>query len=84
MATSRRRSAASRDALAAGDAEYFPESGEIGRGATRGRGAPFGYAALYRDSESGLIYLRACYYDPRTGQFVSRDPLASATRQPFG
>jgi RHS repeat-associated protein len=43
-----------------------------------------GFAGEYTDSESGLIYLRARYYDPTTGQFLSRDPLASITRQAYG
>jgi RHS repeat-associated protein len=34
----------------------------------------------YTDAESGLIYLRARYYDPATGQFLSVDPLAARTR----
>jgi RHS repeat-associated protein len=37
---------------------------------------PFGYAGQYTDSESGLQYLRARYYDPATGQFLTPDPLA--------
>lgn len=44
---------------------------------------PFGYAGQYTDAETGLQYLRARYYDPTTGQFLSRDPLASQTRQPY-
>jgi RHS repeat-associated protein len=28
-----------------------------------------------RDPASGLYYLRARYYDPETGRFLSRDPL---------
>ena len=38
----------------------------------------------YADEESGLIYLRARYYDPTTGQFITRDPLAAQTRSPYG
>ncbi len=30
-----------------------------------------------RDSDSGLYYLRARYYDPGTGRFMSQDPLPS-------
>jgi RHS repeat-associated protein len=41
------------------------------------------YAAQYRDAESGLIYLRARYYDPTTAQFLSRDPIVATTREPY-
>jgi RHS repeat-associated protein len=33
-----------------------------------------------RDAETGVIYLRARYYDPATSQFLSRDPLVALTR----
>lgn len=36
---------------------------------------PFLFAGEHRDSTSGLYYLRARYYDPTTGRFLSRDPL---------
>jgi RHS repeat-associated protein len=36
------------------------------------------------DAESGLIYLRARYYDPATGQFLSRDPLVAMTGEAYG
>jgi RHS repeat-associated protein len=36
------------------------------------------------DSRSALFYLRARYYDPSTAQFLSRDPLVSQTREPYG
>lgn len=35
------------------------------------------------DCVSELFYLRARYYDPSTGQFLSRDPAVAATRQPY-
>ena len=35
---------------------------------------PFGYAGQYTDTESGLQYLRARYYDASTQEFISRDP----------
>jgi RHS repeat-associated protein len=44
---------------------------------------PLGYAGQYTDGETGLQYLRARFYDPGTGQFLSRDPLADLTRQPY-
>ena len=33
------------------------------------------YTGRRADSESGLMYFRARYYDPATGEFISRDPL---------
>ncbi|MGH9197837.1 MAG: RHS repeat-associated core domain-containing protein, partial [Acidimicrobiia bacterium] len=30
------------------------------------------------------VYLRARYYDPATGQFLTRDPIEAATREPYG
>jgi len=44
----------------------------------------FLYAGQYRDAESGLYYLRARYYDPTTAQFLSHDPLAAVTGEPYG
>ena len=35
------------------------------------------------DPNTGLIYLRARYYDPTTGQFLSVDPLVAETGQPY-
>ena len=45
---------------------------------------PFGYAGQYTDPESGLIHLRARYYDPTTAQFLTRDPLAAVTGSAYG
>ncbi len=44
---------------------------------------PMLFAGQYRDSESGLYYLRARYYDPTSGQFVTRDPLEATTGSPY-
>ena len=41
------------------------------------------YAGEYVDNETGLVYLRARYLDPATGQFLSRDPLVGATQEPY-
>jgi RHS repeat-associated protein len=43
---------------------------------------PFGYAGGYTDP-TGLSYLINRYYDPQTGQFISIDPEASVTGQPY-
>ncbi len=37
--------------------------------------APYGFAGREFDSETGLYYMRARYYDPRTGRFITQDPL---------
>jgi RHS repeat-associated protein len=44
---------------------------------------PIGYAGQYTDSASGLQYMRARFYDPATGQFLSRDPIFPLTRTPY-
>ncbi len=44
---------------------------------------PFRFAGQYLDGESGLYYLRARFYDASTGQFLSRDPLASIRKEPY-
>ena len=44
---------------------------------------PFQYAGEYQDAESGLLYLRARYYDPSTAQFLTVDPLLAVTGQAY-
>ena len=41
------------------------------------------YDGEYSDAESGYQYLQARSYDPSSGQFLSADPLANATGQPY-
>ena len=36
---------------------------------------PFRYTARESDSETGLYYYRARYYDPSSGRFISEDPI---------
>jgi RHS repeat-associated protein len=38
----------------------------------------FQFTGEQMDTETGLIYLRARYYDPETGRFISRDPFAGS------
>ncbi|MGH2918842.1 MAG: RHS repeat-associated core domain-containing protein, partial [Solirubrobacteraceae bacterium] len=40
---------------------------------------PFGYAGQYTDHTTGLIYMRARWYDPTTGQFITADPSGHAS-----
>ena len=52
-------------------------------GSTGTTTTPLGYAGQYTDAETGLQYLRARYYDPSTGQFLTLDPMVTVTRQPY-
>jgi RHS repeat-associated protein len=53
--------------------------------ASAGTATPIlGYAGEYTDTETGYIYLRARYYDPASGQFLTRDPLFAMTGEPYG
>ena len=43
----------------------------------------FRYCGEYYDSETGTIYLRARYYNPTTGRFISRDSFAGRRSDPL-
>jgi RHS repeat-associated protein len=45
-------------------------------------GNPFAFTGRVYDSESGLYYYRARYYDPELGIFVSPDPYPKALENP--
>ncbi|NJL54060.1 RHS repeat-associated core domain-containing protein, partial [bacterium] len=45
-----------------------PQSGAIAE--------PFGFTGEVHSIETGLVYLRARWYDPASGTFLSRDPFA--------
>jgi RHS repeat-associated protein len=38
---------------------------------------PFRFSTKYQDDETGLLYYGYRYYDPNTGRWLNRDPLAS-------
>ena len=44
---------------------------------------PLLWQGQYLDTTSGLYYLRARYYDPTTGQFLTVDPLVTTTNAPY-
>ncbi|MCR6545180.1 RHS repeat-associated core domain-containing protein [Dehalobacterium formicoaceticum] len=44
---------------------------------------PIRYAGEYFDEESGFYYLRARYYDPSTGRFISEDPYEGSIDNPL-
>lgn len=43
----------------------------------------FGFAGQVVDTDTGLVYMRARYYDPATSQFLTRDPLVESTHDPY-
>jgi RHS repeat-associated protein len=42
----------------------------------------FGYTGEQEDPSIGLVFLRARYFDPGTGRFISKDPLPGYVRWP--
>jgi RHS repeat-associated protein len=44
---------------------------------------PLQFTGQFTDTESGLVYLRARYYDPVTALFLTVDPLVDTTRTPY-
>ncbi|HEX7297382.1 MAG TPA: RHS repeat-associated core domain-containing protein [Solirubrobacteraceae bacterium] len=63
-------------------AQTFNAAGNVIASSGDGRIA-FGFAGQYSDPDTGLIYMRARYYDPSTAQFLSRDVLEDLTLQPY-
>jgi RHS repeat-associated protein len=43
---------------------------------------PIGFTGYYKDTESGLYYAKARYYDPRIARFTTPDPLEGSAMQP--
>ena len=44
---------------------------------------PLQYTGQYTDAETGLVYLRARYFDPATAEFLTVDPLVNSTQTPY-
>lgn len=44
---------------------------------------PFQFQGQFLEATSGLYYLRARFYDPVAGQFLSRDAMGAATRASY-
>lgn len=42
----------------------------------------FGFAGEQSDASTGLVFLRARYYDVQTGRFISKDPFSGITPLP--
>ncbi len=55
-------------------------SGNAGTGFTSNGNA---FGSYYADPETGLLYARARYFDPASGQFVSRDPEEGEANLPI-
>jgi RHS repeat-associated protein len=43
----------------------------------------FGYAGEWKDPETGLYNLRARWYEPKTGTFLTRDPVEQQTNEAY-
>jgi RHS repeat-associated protein len=55
----------------------------FGTPVTIGTQSQLGYAGQYTDPSTGLVYMRARFYSPAFGQFLTRDPRQAQTRQPY-
>lgn len=58
---------------------YYSPYGEIWQGENEYDTNPFRYSGEYYDKETGSIYLRARYYSPSVGRFLTIDPVKDGT-----
>jgi RHS repeat-associated protein len=65
-----------------GVASYTYDAFGTIRSQSDGAGNPFTFTGQQLDGETGLVFLRARYYEPGTGRFVSRDILPGAIGRP--
>jgi RHS repeat-associated protein len=69
------RSVTDEDGAVLAEADYAPYGAVVGDEETSVTSVTrFGFGGEYTDP-TGLVYLRARYYDPATAQFTSLDPL---------
>jgi RHS repeat-associated protein len=59
---------------------YSPYGGVTASGTAS---TPLRYTGQYTDAESGLVFLRARYYDPATAEFLTVDPDTDVTGTPY-
>jgi RHS repeat-associated protein len=52
------------------------------RASTGAATSAYGFTGQQADAATGLVYLRARYYDPGTGRFFTKDPLQGAATSP--
>jgi RHS repeat-associated protein len=64
-----------------GTATYDPYGNRV---SSTGVQTPIGFAGEYSDAETGFSYLRARYYDPATGQFITSDPAYELSGSRYG
>jgi len=64
----------------AGRSTYTPYGAVSSTGAAH---TPLMYTGQYTDAESGLVYLRARYYDPGTALFLTVDPSVAKTKAAY-
>lgn len=62
--------------------DYTPYGAVLGHTGTAS--TPMQYTGQYTDTETGLVYLRARYYDPTTAQFLTVDPAVEQTLSAYG
>ncbi|MGD8454630.1 MAG: RHS repeat-associated core domain-containing protein [Phycisphaerae bacterium] len=55
--------------------EYDPYGAVVTQSGDYAAANPFRFSTKYWDDETGLGYWPARYYDPRTGRWMSRDPM---------
>ncbi|MFD3498976.1 RHS repeat-associated core domain-containing protein [Streptomyces sp. NPDC058678] len=61
--------------------DYTPYGAVLGHTGTAA--TPLQYTGQYTDTETGLVYLRARYYDPATAQFLTVDPAIESTLEAY-